>query len=416
MKNIIAYVGLPYDCVEVVRQYGVQQRSKYRTMLIRDSRKRSDLAYDGDILIECDFSSSEKIARALLPYQDELLAISCRSESHMELFAKIIPHVPYLRTPTTESIEWSTDKLHMRRRLRLYDKKGTPAFTIVSENTKTERKRIAEKIGFPLIIKPANLAQSMLVSVCYHEEEFETTLRKAFQKIQKIYIEKNYDREPTIIAEQFMDGDMYSIDAYVTARGKVYFCPIVKVITRKSLGKDDLSNFMHTTVHSLKKTTVARAEKAAETAIHALGLRSTSAHIELMKVDDEWKIIELGPRPGGFRRELYWYSYGINHSLNDLLIRIPKKPVVPKKRKAYATALKYYPEKEGTITELKGIKKIQALESFKSIKMLKKIGDRSVFAQNGGTAVFSVILANADKSKLLADTRRVEQLVKITVK
>ena len=35
--------------------------------------------------------------------------------------------------------------------------------------------------------------------------------------------------------------------------------------------------------------------------IHALGLRNTITHTELMKIDDEWKVIEIGVRMGGFR-------------------------------------------------------------------------------------------------------------------
>jgi len=135
-----------------------------------------------------------------------------------------------------------------------------------------------------------------------------------------------------------------------------------------------------------------------------------------MKVDDDWKIIEAGPRIGGYRHKLYELGYGINHALNDAFIRIPQRPVIPKKVLGYATVLKYYPKKEGVITELKGIKKIQALKSFHSILVQKKVGDRSRFATNGGTAVFSVTLCNGDRSKLLADVRRVEQLIKITVK
>lgn len=417
-KDIIAYVSMiPEGTISGLRAYGKRTKRKIRVMLIRDVKQKAPApSHEIDILIECDLSKPDAIAQSLLPYMEDMLVISCRSESHMESFAKIIPHVPYLRTPTAESINWATDKLAMRKRLRIFDRKGTPPFTVVRENTKKERARIKEKVGFPLIIKPTNLAQSMLVSVCYHEEEFEKTLAKAFQKIQKIYEERKYERPPTIIAEHFMDGDMYSMDAYVTGRGKVYTCPIIKVLTGRSRGREDFSNYLHTTVHSLKKSSVERAEKAVELTVRALGLRSTTVHVELMKVDDDWRIIEAGPRIGGYRQKLYKLGYGFDHSLNDVLVRIPKKPVISKKVKAYATVLKYYPSKEGVITELKGIKKIQELASFDSIAIHKKIGDRSRFATSGGTAVFNVTLANKDRAKLLADVRRVEQLVQITVK
>ena len=166
---------------------------------------------------------------------------------------------------------------------------------------------------------------------------------------------------------------------------------------------------------ALKSETVKKAEAAAEKAIHALGLRSTTAHVELMKIDDEWKIVEVGARVGGFRNVLHKLSCDINHTLNDILIRIPKKPVVPKKCQGFACAMKWFAEKEGSITELKGVKKIEELDSFHKIVVNKKVGDRAVFARNGGRSVFNLLMYNADRSQLLADIRRVEKLVEIKV-
>src|SRR5680860_1280078 len=137
-KNIIDYVmNLPGDTVINIRRYEKIAGKKYRIMLIWHTKvQRPDHISDFDILLECDFSKPHKIAEALLPYQDELLAVTCRSEAYMSRFSQVIPHVPYLRTPTTESIKWATDKYEMRRRLKLFDPKNTPRFTRVLENSK----------------------------------------------------------------------------------------------------------------------------------------------------------------------------------------------------------------------------------------------------------------------------------------
>jgi hypothetical protein len=419
-KNIIVYVmGLPPGAVESIRTYEKAEKKHFRVMLIWDSRvkhkKQKEDYEDLDIYLEVDLSDPSKIAAALEPYQKELCAITCRAESYMMKFAAILPHVPYLRTPSTESLKWSTDKLEMRRRFTLLAKKFSPKYAIVINNTKKERKRVVEKVGFPLVVKPANLAQSMLVTICFHEEEFEKALRNAFQKIRKIYNENGRIEMPKLLAEEYMDGDMYSVDAYVNSRGTVHFCPMVKVVTGKKLGGEDFYNYMHLTPTALKKASVEKAHEVAEAGIHALGLRNTTAHVELMKVDDEWKLIEIGPRVGGFRHRLHQLSCDIDHSLNDILIRMPKKPIVPKKCKGYAATLKWYPLKEGKIVMLKGIKKIQELRSFVEISVLKKIGERSHFAKNGGKAVFMVTLYNKERAKLLADIRRIEQFVHIKI-
>jgi len=119
-KNIIVYVMvLPPGAVESIRAYEKREKRKFRIMLIRNighaEHKKKD-AYKGlDILLECDLSTPSRIAEALAPYQSELCAITCRSESHMARFIEVIPHVPYLRTPTTESLMWATDKLEMHQ-------------------------------------------------------------------------------------------------------------------------------------------------------------------------------------------------------------------------------------------------------------------------------------------------------------
>jgi len=420
-KNIILYVmGLPNGAVESIRKYEKETGQEFRIMLLWDSKVKMIKTikdYPGlDILEKCDFSRPHKIASTLLPYQDELKAITCRSESNMLRFAKVVPHVPYLRAPSTESLKWSTDKYEMRKKFKLHDPKNTPKFTKIKENSKKERERIIDKVGFPMVVKPTNLAQSLLVSICYHEEELEKALRTSFRKLKKIYGENSREEAPNLIAEEYMDGNQYSLEAYVNGNGVVYFCPMVKVVTGRDIGHDDFYNYMHLTPTILKSTTIERAQNVAETGIHALGLRNTTAHVELMKVDDEWKLIEIGPRVGGFRHKLHELSCDIDHSMNDALIHFPKRPIIPKKCNGHAVTLKWFPKKEGLLTKLKGIKKIQTLESFHDISVKKKIGDRCHFAKNGGLAVFTVTLSNTDRSKLLADIRRIEQGVDIQTK
>ncbi len=417
-KNIIAYVmKLPAMVPESIKAYQKMTGKKYKIMLIREEGyeepNESKSAYD--ILVTCDFSKPSSIATALLPYQKRIIAITCRGDNDIARFAKVIPHLPYLRTPQSGAIQRAVDKYEMRKRFKLFNPGVTPRFTRIKENTKTERKRVIDKIGFPMIVKPTNLAASLFVTICYHEEELDKALKVAFKKMAKAYEHDKRMEEPKLIAEEYMEGDMYSIDSYVNSRGKVYHCPLVRVKTGKDIGHDDFFNYLQMTPTGLKQETVEKAHAVAEIAIHSLGLRNTTTHTELMKIDDVWKIIEIGPRMGGFRHELHQLSCDIDHSLNDILIRIPKKPIIPKKCKGFAAAMKWFADKEGRITEMRGIKKIETLESFNKIVINKKVGDRSVFARNGGRSIFNVFLYNADRSRLLADIRRLEKLVKIKI-
>jgi len=416
-KNIIAFVmSLRASAVEEIRAYEKVSGVKYHILLIKDIKYPPSnlvLGFDEELLV--DFSRPEKLSAALVPYHKRLLAITCTSDDNIARFAKIIPNVPYLRTPTSESLLWATDKYAMRKRFKAYDPRITPIFTLVKENTKPERKRVIAKVGFPMIVKPTNLGGSLFVQICYHEAELDQALSIGFRKIRKAYELDKRMEDPKIIAEQFMEGDMYSIDSYVDSRGYVYHCPLVRVKTGRDIGHKDFFGYTQTTPTLLKRESIEQAQIVTEKAIHALSLRSCSAHTELMKIDNEWKVIEVGPRLGGARDVIYQLACNIQHSLNDILIRIPKKPQIPKKCNGFATYMKWFATREGIIIEMKGIKKIEQLDSFHKIKVNKKVGDKAVFASHGGRAVFVLYLYNADRAKLLADIRRIEQMVEVKV-
>lgn len=418
-KNLVLFVEITQTAAKSIKIYQKSNEGKkFRFGVIYNSKKpmsvkKKKLLAQFDVAIGCDFNSRKSMTEALRPFYNELLAITSRSELRMQSFRQIIPHVPYLRTPTSESINWSIDKLEMRRRFSAYDKTITPKYVLVEDTKKKTMKKIEEKIGFPLVIKPSGLASSLLVNVVYHQEELETVLKRVLRKISRLNKEYKGKEKAQILVEQFMEGETYSVDAYVTSRGKLYFCPFVHVKTGRTIGFDDFFGYQQTTPTLLHKDSIKEAKRVSAKGVHALGLRSTTAHIELIKTEQGWKLIEIGPRAGGFRDALYRLAFGINHTANDIFIRIPRRPILPRKRKGYAAVLKFFAQKEGVITNLTGTQKAQNLESFQAIEMNKKIGERAVFAKHGGKSVFNIILFNKSRANLLADIRRLEQAVKI---
>lgn len=415
-KNIILYVGTPPVDTDAIRLFEKETGRRFRIAVLYDVKRTTiseekKAAYD--ILIPCKFSELSSITKALLPYRDEIIAVTGVGDKSMPYLQKAIPHLPYLRTPSAESLLWATSKTIMRERFRTYDKTIAPAFTVVRDASEETIAKIRDIVGFPLVVKPAGLAESMLVSICYHEDELRRVLGRTLKKINALHKSIGGRGEPIILVEEFMEGKMYSIDGYVNSRGTVYFCPMVYVKTGRAIGFDDFFGYEQITPTILRPETVKEAEAVAEKAVKALCLRSTTVHIELMRTPEGWKVIELGPRKGGFRHQMYMLAYGINHTMNDVLIRIPERPIVPKKAKGYAAAMKFFARKEGKLRSLGGIKKMQTLASFHHLKVNKKIGDLCRYAKHGGKSVFNVILFNTDRSALLADIRRLEQMISI---
>lgn len=422
IKNIIIFLDVPNSAsLRLLNYIKKSDLSDMKVLLLYSIKKwkgkeDKEVLDRFDYVAGCNYDSPDSIIEALKPYRENLLCIYTRAEQSIENFSKVIPHVPYLRTPTADSLEWSINKYKMRRRFNAHDSKITPKFMRVKDQSKETIETITKKIGFPLVMKPTGLAQSILVSNVYHKEELEQVLKNTFRKIKQVYKDSGgRGGDPAILVEQFIEGHMYSVDGYINSRGKIYFCPPVVIKTGKEIGFDDFFGYQQMTPTNLLPESIKELERVSSVGVRALGLRSIPFHAELIKNEKGFKIVEIGPRVGGFRAELYEMSYGINHFANSVKITIPQKPIIPKRVKGYSAALKVFAKKEGIIKAIKGIKIIQGLESLKHLSINKKVGDRAKFAKNGGKSVFNVLMFNADKSKLQADIRRLEGHIKIEV-
>jgi len=423
VRDTVLVVGAPrLDTFAALKQYADEYGKKIKIVVIADKKKLKSLKRINKLkktrqfkLIECNFNSATDIKKHIDPLASSLLAVTAQFENVIPEFKKLIPHVPYLHTPTSESLDWATDKVKMRRMMDAAGAKLNPKFMVVKNIGDKTIADIEKKIGYPLIVKPSGLAGSRLVSPCYHEDELKVALKSIDKAIEVVHKKQAGRGNPQILVEEMMEGSMYSIDAYVNDRGNTYLLPPVHVKTGRAIGFDDYFGYQQLTPTKLKKSSVDEANHAAQAAVKALGMRSTTAHVELMRTVKGWKIIEVGPRQGGFRHQLYNMSFGVNHILNDILIRIPQKPIISKKRKGFSAALKIYGKKEGFLNKVQGLAKIKKLDSFVRVNQNMKLGDKVAFARNGGGSAYDFFLFNKDRSKLLADIRRIEKSFKLDI-
>lgn len=423
-RDMILFVGgLRDEAGAVVTAYEKKYKKPVKALYMGNTRskdftKKASAAYRRKIVelpLEFRKLDAAAISKALKPYSGRLLTATCTREYNVRVYKKIIPHVPYVFAPTQESLDWATDKVEMRQRIREHAPDISPKFMLVEDMRETTLNRVEKQIKFPLIVKPAGLAASKHVTICYYRKEFEASLKQIMTATKKLYKERERDDKPKVLVEEFMDGSMYSIDAYVNARGFVYHCPPVYVKTGAMIGFDDFFGYSRILPVQLKDHRIDDANHAVTKAIQALGLRNVSCHAELMRTEDGWKIIEIGPRVGGYRPEMYRLGYGIDHLLNDVLIRVPQKPVIKKRARKTVAVLQFFARKEGYLDVVEGIKKIPKLESYESLVIKLKKGDACKFAKNGGSSVFDVTLAHKSRSAVLADIRRIETSVNIKV-
>ncbi len=417
-NNIVLFVGpCTEDSLRAFRDLEKHLERKLRVAFLMD--KKAELKHP-ELESQCDFIfrvDAKKVAAAetvLMPIKDEVMVVTCRAAFSMPLYARLIALFPRLIMPNSDSIEWCSNKLAMRRKFRRYFPEITPKFTAVQGAKKDDVEKVVAKVGFPCIVKPASLAASRLVAVCYHKDELQSTLRKTFRGIRSVYKQTGALVEPEVIVEQFMEGDMYSIDSYVDNLGQVRHLPAVHVKTGQNIGIDDFYGYRFLTPTRLTAEEEAKAQDVGRKAVEALSLRACMVHMEFIRLDDsQWKVLEIDARMGGHRDFMAREAFGIPHGLNDLLTRMGESPVMKKTRKRYSLCFNLFAEQTGIIKSIKGLKQVRELKSLRILEIVTKVGQKTGLSKHGFKKVIDLMMSNDSREELLADGRRMEKAVQI---
>lgn len=363
----------------------------------------------------CDYSNPVSIIEALKPYLDSLLVVNASSERNQPYYKKLIPHLSYIKTPTESSITWATHKDQMRNLLHTYSADISPStFKIDESSYKTELQQFRNS-KFPLISKPVGLAASILVKRADNYEQLLNNVEESFREIHEIYKRYRGRGEPSLLIEQFMDGDMYSVDAYIDSDGNSWVLPPVKVTTAASIGLEGYYSYNLDTNHGLDQHDISKLNDVAVKSMHALCLKNSAAHIELFNTRDGWKIIELGPRAGGYRQDMYSRAYDIDHALNELLIKIGKKPIINTKQINSCEAFNIYADKEGVIRSINGFEEAKSLNGIHRLTCFAKPGNMSIFCGNGGNFIVDGVVYGKNKSETSELVSKIRDLIKIEV-
>ncbi|MCK5084843.1 MAG: ATP-grasp domain-containing protein [Candidatus Pacebacteria bacterium] len=423
-KNIILFLGSAYNSnVDDVVNFEKSQNRKFRTAILTSKEidlnekppKQKGMEERFDFILRCDTKDVKEIKRALKPIKNEILLVFCYFESWMLLYARLVKLLPGVNMPTAKALRICNSKFEMRKKFIKYYPEITPKFMLINESQKAEE--IAKKIGFPCITKPLSLTKSRLVIRSNDTEELRDNLNKTFKKTNEIYKRVHSESIPQVLAEEYMKGDMYSIDAYVSPKGKMYLTPIVRVVTGKDIGINDFFNYYRSTPAAISINEEKKARLVAIKSLKSAGPTAITVHIELMRIiNGKWKIVELQTRPGGYRNEMLKLSYGIKHYENDFLNRMGRKPIIPQKVISYTAVFEIFPEKEGKLIAIRGIEKMKKLKSFLRYEQAKNIGDMCGYSRDGYTYVLQVVLNHKNKKVFYEDLVDIKRIIKIQVK
>ncbi len=392
-------------------------------IVLRDRRvapqDRSHI-YLGDLVVseqETDFFDEVQLAMDLAPLRETLLGVVSRGESSIQYLAKLsdICCDWGLSLPTRQSLEIATDKQRMRQAFMEHAPEVTPSFIRVLNSSDATMQSIDQVVGYPLIVKPANLASSLLIQKCDTSEQARQAITEALRTIGELYSRSGRHEKPIVIVEQMLEGDLYSVDSYITSNGEISYCPAVEYVTGQAIGVDDFFLYRRSAPTQLKAADWHDCKRAIERAVQAIGLTATTVHVELCKTKDDWKIIEVGPRVGRYRIEMYREVYGIDHSDNDVKVRLGIEPQIRDEAKAYCSVYSIYPATEGKLERIDSFDEINGLKSLVYMRRLIDDGSNVYHAKHGGHALAEVILACEDMRQFEQDCAWLENNVKAVV-
>lgn len=179
------------------------------------------------------------------------------------------------------TVKAQTNKFSQREKLAAAGVK-CPGF-VVTDGSDVEQ--IAEKLNFPIIIKPTDRSGSRsickLESACGIEQAVSNACASSF--------------ENKAIAEEFIEGDEYSCEC-ITQNGVHHFLSITKKYTT---GAPNFIETGHCEPSGIDAKLQGKIKNEVFKALDALEITNSASHSEFKLKGDDFEIIEIGARMGG---------------------------------------------------------------------------------------------------------------------
>ena len=219
-----------------------------------------------------------------------------------------------------------------------------------------------DRITYPCISKPVDNAGSRGVMLIHSHAELKEAIEYSFSN----------GRKGEVIIEEYLQGaevsvEIISIDGYAH---------VLQVTDKLTTGAPHFVEMGHSQPSSLGEENVKAIRDLAKRAVKAVGIENGPAHVEIMLTENGPKMIELGARMGGdnITTHLVPLSTGIDMVKATIQVALGEKPdIVPRFEKG--SAIRYFKELYGVISDIKGISAVEQLEGVKQVTLVKETGD-----------------------------------------
>lgn len=372
----------------------------YSYIILKDilTTKRPDAKLKRRVV--CDFSNMQKVLELVdtLPPFDGVMTVY---ERYIMPTAQIAAHLGLPALPP-EAARACTDKSLMRELFAKAPKQISPDFAEV--HSEADVRAFAESHEFPLIIKPANLSKSLLVTKNDNLDQLLENYQRTVSQIEAVYAKYAPHTTPKILVEEFLVGFNHSVDAFVGADGTPHVLEqVVDYQIGHEIGFDDNFQYSRTLPSRLSAEDRAALRECTALGIQALGIKNSPAHAEVIMTKKGPRIVEIGARNGGYRERMHGIANGIDILGAAISLALGRKPQIAATKNESVSILELFPKVPGDFVSISNEAELRALPSFSDLRIKAKPGAFVGKAADGFKMCAIVELHHADADQVKND-------------
>lgn len=301
-----------------------------------------------------------------------------------------------------EAAEACTDKEYMRQLFAKAPTKISPGFAVV--DSEESLMKFADSHDFPLILKPANLAKSLLVTKNSDLGELIANYRKAVELLGTVYSKYAPGRTPKLLVEEYLDGPVHSVDVFVDAKGEPHVLEnVVDYQTGYDIGYEDNFHYSRLLPSALDPKKIQEIRDVVAAGCRALGMKSSPAHVEIIYTRDGARIVEIGARNGGYRDRMHMLANGIDITANALALALDRPLDITPKRNDSVGVYELFPREKGSFVGLAHEAELRSLPSLHYLGIKAKPGQVVGKSGDGYKACAVAVFHNSDAEQFARD-------------
>lgn len=383
----------------------VWEKYNVRNIILYESEKPIKDTYNSKFITFYNYNSFEDLKEKSLNLskKHELHFINAREEKLIQTINKLRV---FLWQKTSDHPEMFNDKSIQRELLYkndLYVSVNYMKFKLSEINFET----IETRIWLPFILKPLNWASSAWVVKIKTKKQFDKYIDNYKSFHQKI-VEKWFWDIEEIMAEEYINWELYSIDYYINQEWEIVFAKPLKVTLWTDIWINDLFVISWIASENLEKEyDMPQITAFVKRNINATWMRNTFVHHEF-KINKKWiyKTIEINWRIWWRRLPMYNAWYGVNlFSLifdKDIKFNLKTNLNFMKVWACKKWILKGYNEKL--------LKEVEKLDSFDKIKTVPHMFNKEVWlTKDWFWFIASIQLVNKSNKQLKKDVEFIEE-------